>query len=159
VIGNTNNWKGTNNTNEFSDTICVIDELDAANYSRRLLPADLVLEFLYSHTWPEETLSGRHMTFSLTFFPYFPVLFFQYFFFRTIFPHYIFFAPSWFGFGVLVLYTIVLFHIYFNVCVCTVVMLPIPLLTKHSILYWGIIARFIDCPRTAHQYWYCPLNK
>jgi hypothetical protein len=47
VIGNTNNWKGTNNTNEFSDTICVIDELDEANYSRRLLPADLVLEFLY----------------------------------------------------------------------------------------------------------------
>jgi hypothetical protein len=37
--------------------------------------------------WPEEVLSGSHVTFSLKFFPVlFPVLFFPVHFFRTFFP-------------------------------------------------------------------------
>jgi hypothetical protein len=52
-----------------------------------------------AHTWPEEALSGRHMTFSLTFFPVFSRTFFFVLFFRIIFPYYFFsfFFPVFFS--------------------------------------------------------------
>jgi hypothetical protein len=45
-----------------------------------------------AHTWPEETLSGRHMTFSLTFFPVFSRTFFSVLFFSYYFPALYFFS-------------------------------------------------------------------